>query len=576
LDCDDDQGVISVDGQSKGRPSNFRSGITELSVSPEDKLILPGNGNTSVTGQDGNFIPAAFIERLPPMYHADRDGYFIFRNKEFNDIAQATFPEFQSQKRRDQPCPLAPFELREIFGRLNAGEDVVKLRQSTKIGGSTRHFRSTHFRIIEDDEIIGYGGIYTDVTLEAEAVMQSARSETSFQDVIRSASDWVWETDHNLNLTYVSNRIAEALKTPPAELIGRHLFTIGEFEESPENGPARPDLAAALMPFRGRIFLMPDNRQRMRRISMTGVPVFDECSGSFRGYRGTGTDVTRQYEIELRARKTQEVLESSLKELRERNMELDRALQEAKSAAQAKTDFLGKMSHELRTPLNAIIGFSEMSIQQAFGSLNARYLSYFRDIHGAAYHLLNIINDILDAVNIDSSEVSIEPRAICLSDVVTQAKSIVAVRAEQNDIDLTAVDISREWAVLADPGRTRQILVNLLNNAIKFTNSGGSVGIDVQAVDTNTVAFTVWDTGIGIADDQQLRIFESFHQVDSNILSTPTEGTGLGLTISRQLAQLMGGEISVDSAPNRGSRFTVSLPRANSRDVVDQSLDTYS
>ena len=150
------------------------------------------------------------------------------------------------------------------------------------------------------------------------------------------------------------------------------------------------------------------------------------------------------------------------------------------------------------------------------------------------------------------------------------------VRAEQNEIDLAAVDISREWAVLADPGRTRQILVNLLNNAIKFTNSGGSVGIDVQAVDTNTVAFTVWDTGIGIADDQQLRIFESFHQVDSNILSTPTEGTGLGLTISRQLAQLMGGEISVDSAPNRGSRFTVSLPRANSRDVVDQSLDTYS
>jgi len=565
-----------VDGQSKGRPGNIQTGITEVSVSPEDKLILPSNGNTSIIGQGGKFIPAALIERLPPMYHADRDGCFVFRNEEFNNIAQATFPEFQSQERRDQRAPLAPFELREIFARLNAGEDVVKLRQSAEIDGSTRHFRSTHFRILEDDEVIGYGGIYTDVTLEAEAVMQSARSEARFQDVIRSASDWVWETDHNLNLTYVSNRIAEALKTPPAELIGRHLFTIGEFEESLENGPARPDLAAALMPFRGRIFLMPDNRHWKRRISMTGVPVFDERSGGFRGYRGTGTDVTRQHEIELRARETQEVLESSLKELRERNMELDRALQEAKSAAQAKTDFLGKMSHELRTPLNAIIGFSEMSIQQAFGSLNARYLSYFRDIHGAAYHLLNIINDILDAVNIDSSKINIEPRAICLSDVVTQAKSIVGVRAEQNEIDLTAVNISREWAALADPGRTRQILVNLLNNAIKFTNSGGSVGIDVQEIDTNTIAFTVWDTGIGIPEDQQLRIFESFHQVDSNILSTPIEGTGLGLTISRQLAQLMGGEISVDSAPNRGSRFTVSLPRANSRDVVDQSLDTYS
>lgn len=89
----------------------------------------------------------------------------------------------------------------------------------------------------------------------------------------------MWETDHKLNLTYVSDRVAEALKTPPAELIGRHLFTIGEFEESLENGPARPDLAAALMPFRGRIFLMPDHRHRMRRISMTGVHVYDERSG---------------------------------------------------------------------------------------------------------------------------------------------------------------------------------------------------------------------------------------------------------------------------------------------------------
>tara|TARA_Y100001936_G_scaffold194265_1_gene194112 strand:+ start:52034 stop:53449 length:1416 start_codon:yes stop_codon:yes gene_type:complete len=471
---------------------------------------------------------------------------------------------------------LVPFELREIFDRLNAGEDLVKLRQSAVIDGATRHFRSTHFRIVESGDAVGYGGIYTDVTLEAEAVMQSARTEARFQDVIRSASDWVWETNHHLNLTYVSNRIAEVLETPPEQLIGRHLFSIGEFEESPENGAARPDLAAALMPFRGRIFLMADKRKRMHRISMTGVPVFDERSGSFRGYRGTDTDVTRQYEIELRARKTQEVLEASLKELRERNLELDRALQEARSAARAKTEFLGKMSHELRTPLNAIIGFSEMSIQQAFGSLNARYLSYFRDIHGAAYHLLNIINDILDAVNIDSSKISIAPRAFRLSEIVAQAKSIIAVRGEQHEIDLSAVEVSSEWAVLADPGRTRQILVNLLNNAIKFTNPGGSVGVDVQAQNPDCVAFTVWDTGIGIPDDQHHQIFEIFHQVDSDILSAPTDGTGLGLTISRQLAQLMGGEISVDSAPNRGSRFTVSLPRANNRDIDEDEIGVIS
>ena len=518
---------------------------------------------------DGIFLPDALIASMPPLYHTDREGHIVYRNAGFEDIAAALFPEFQSRERREQPLALAPTELRQIFERLMAGEDLVRLRQSAEIDNETRHFRSRHFRIVEGGETVGFGGVYTDVTLEAEAVMQSARTETRFQDVIRSASDWVWETDSNLNIAYVSNRIAEALETPPAALLGRHLFSLGEFEQEPGGGPPRPDLAAALMPFRGKIFLMPDKQGRTRRISMTGVPVFDDRSGAFVGYRGTGTDVTRQHEVERRAQKTQVVLESSLNELRDRNMELDRALQEARSAARAKTEFLGKMSHELRTPLNAIIGFAEMSIQQAFGSLNTRYLSYFRDIHGAAYHLLNIINDILDAVNIDSSKVSISPQAIALADIVKQAKSIVAGRAEQREIDLSAANVSPEWVIMADPGRTRQILVNLLNNAIKFTNPGGSVGIDVAAPDDKSVAFTVWDTGVGISEDQHQRIFESFHQVNSNILSEPSEGTGLGLTISRQLAQLMGGEISVDSLPGRGARFTVRLPNAGRRQIAE-------
>jgi signal transduction histidine kinase len=221
------------------------------------------------------------------------------------------------------------------------------------------------------------------------------------------------------------------------------------------------------------------------------------------------------------------------------------------------------MSHELRTPLNAIIGFAEMSIQQVFGSLNARYLSYFRDIHGAAYHLLNIINDILDAVNVDSAKVSISSRPTRVAEVLAQARSIVAVRAEQREIDLAAVRLDQDWVVMADPGRTRQIFVNLLSNAVKFTNPGGSVGVEARPCGTDSVEFTVWDTGIGISEDQHNRIFESFHQVNNGLLSNPTEGTGLGLTISRQLAQMMGGDIYVESLPGRGARFTVRLPRVD-------------
>jgi signal transduction histidine kinase len=523
-------------------------------------IRAPGDGEPDPRG--GVYLPAAVIEMMPPMYRAAPDGTLVFRNDAFNAIAGAAFPEFRAAARLTQPSTPAPVALMEVFDRLNAGERNVRLRQALVIDGEERHFRSCHVRLIEGNEPIGYAGIYTDVTLEADAVMQSARTEARFQDVIRSASDWVWETDDNLNLTYVSSRISEALETPPGALIGKHLFALGEFENSPANGPPRPDLAATLMPFRGRAFLLPDRRGRVRRIALTGVPVFDEASGSFTGYRGTGTDVTRQHEMELRARKTQKALESSLTELRERNVQLDGALKQAQLAARAKTEFLGKMSHELRTPLNAIIGFAEMSVQQVFGALNPRYLSYFRDIHSAAYHLLNIINDILDAVNIDSNRVSVSPRPIRLADVLVQARSIVAVRAEQREVDISAVYLSDEFMVTADPDRTRQVMVNLLTNAVKFTPPGGSVGVDARHVDGNLVEFTVWDTGIGIPADQHARVFESFHQVNSDILSTPTEGTGLGLTISRQLVQLMGGDIAVDSAPGRGARFSVRLPRA--------------
>lgn len=520
-------------------------------------------------GEGGTHLPAALMNRLSAIYYADRDDNFIYRNDAFNDLAAEVFPEFQHRERREQPHTRVPNELSQIFDRLNAGEREVNLRQSVEIGGELRHFRSTHFRVFDEDKPSGYGGIYTDVTLEAEAVMHSARTESRFQDVIRSASDWVWETDERLNLIYVSNRISEALETPPSAVVGRHIFSLGEFEET----PSRPDLAASLMPFRGRIFLMPDKRGQVRRISMTGVAVFNDQTGSFVGYRGTGTDVTRQHEVEAHAFKTQQVLEESLTELRERNRELNRALDDARAAAKAKTDFLGKMSHELRTPLNAIIGFAEMSIQQSFGALNARYLTYFRDIHSAAYHLLNIINDILDTVNIESATVAIAARPTRLSEVVAQAKSIIAVRAEQRNVDISAVTISDAWIVMADPGRIRQILVNLLNNAIKFTEGGGSVGIDVRLSDTNDIEFTVWDTGIGIPPDEQEKIFESFHQVTTDILSAPSEGTGLGLTISKQLAQLMGGDISVESRPGQGARFSVRLPRAENPLPID-SLTT--
>ena len=235
---------------------------------------------------------------------------------------------------------------------------------------------------------------------------------------------------------------------------------------------------------------------------------------------------------------------------------------EAQPATTAKHEFLGRMSHALRTPLNAIIGFAEMSLAQKHGPLNNRYLAYLGDIQGAAKHLLSTISDILDTANVESDKVSVLVRPVELASVLKGARSQIEELAKRNRVDTITIDAPDHLAVVADPGRLRQICVNLLENAVKVTDPGGSVGVEVSCPDPATVEVAFWDTGVGIPDDQQARIFDSFHQVTSDLFSDPTDGNGLGLSISRRLARLMNGDIRVESIPGRGSRFILGLPAA--------------
>lgn len=520
---------------------------------------LRAAADQSITGSPEVLFPRLLLNRMPPIYIADVSGKFTLISPEFEELITAAF----NVERDGDGTLCAPEELLSIFRHLEKGVTEVKLRQTVELGGDTKHYRSFHVRTSEDGVETGYAGIYTDVTLEAEAVIGAARTEARFQDIIRSASDWVWETDVDLNLTYVSSRISETLEAPPGSLIGRNIFALGVFEDSSDGLRGKPDLVEARSTFRGRIFLIADNHNRVRRISLSGVPIYQDATGDFIGYRGTGSDVTNEHDAIQSARRSQRELETSLQDLRERNVQLDYALDEARLAVTAKTEFLGKMSHELRTPLNAIIGFSEISERKMFGDLDEHYLSYFQDIKGAAYHLLHIINDILDAVHLESRSLQLYPQAVDLAELVSQARSYVSVRAEDAALDISALTCPAGIVIEADPDRTRQILVNLLNNAVKFTETGGSIGITVLAASDEYVDITVWDTGVGIPADQQDRIFESFHQAGAGLMSSPRDGTGLGLTISRQLARMMGGDVTVESKPGQGSRFTLRLVKSS-------------
>jgi PAS domain S-box-containing protein len=500
-------------------------------------------------------VPEAVLRFAPPMYVADRNRTVTFATPSFAALARALgLPPIVS----GSTITIAG-ELALALDRLNSGPLEVTLSHTVTVDGTVRHLRSRHSSLVEDGVLVGYCGVFQDVTPETQALAAATHADERYVDLIRATSDWTWEVDEHFNLTDVSPQIAGILDLPPSSLVGRHLFTLGRFEDE-EHTAHRLMREASYAPFRGRIFLMGDASGRERRVALSAVPVFDETSGRFTGYRGTGIDVTSRVEATERARAYQQELEANLDQLRERNMQLDVALEEARAAARAKTEFLGKMSHELRTPLNAIIGFSEMSIQQVFGALSERYLGYFRDIRGAAHHLLNIIDDILDAVHIEANRVSIVSEPVRVAQIIAEARSIVAVRAERANIDFGAVTFNGDWTVMADSGRLRQILVNLLNNAVKYTKQGGKVGVAVERGTEGWLDIMVWDTGIGIARDQQALIFESFHQVGSNLMTGPREGVGLGLTISRQLARLMGGDILVDSTPGAGSRFTVRLP----------------
>jgi PAS domain S-box-containing protein len=495
----------------------------------------PLQGHTVVS------LPETLLDRGPPIYMADAAGRVRYANAAYRALS-----------------PYLDENLAEVARRVDAEHPELILRHKVERGGAVQHWRAHHF-LVRD----GVGGTYTDITREAEALDASWESESRFRDVIRSTSDWVWEADANLNLTYLSERITEALEVLPQMLIGKNLLLLGTFEAggNGEGSPMRERLLRDFQPFRGEAFLVSDARGATRRFELSGVPVFEPTNGRFVGYRGTGTDVTQRHRAEHALRAFQRKLQDSLAELQKRNAQLDTALSDAKAADRAKTEFLGKMSHELRTPLNAVIGFSELAGQQVFGPLNTHYLGYFRDIRNAAHHLLNIINDILDAVSIEGHKVQVDAKTIPLAEVVAEARSLVAVRAEQSGIDLSQVAADSSWIVVADQGRLRQILVNLLNNAVKFTPPGGTVGVAVDALAAAKVAVTVWDTGIGIPADQHERIFESFHQVGPGLLTAPREGTGLGLSVSRQLARLMGGDLTVESTVGKGSRFTFVLPR---------------
>jgi signal transduction histidine kinase len=240
----------------------------------------------------------------------------------------------------------------------------------------------------------------------------------------------------------------------------------------------------------------------------------------------------------------------------ERTHELGEAITQLESASRHKSDFLANMSHELRTPLNAIIGFSEVLLERMFGEINAKQKEYLQDILSSGRHLLSLINDILDISKVEAGRMELQPAPFDLRFVLQNAVGMVRERATRQGISV-AIDLDESvGAIEADERRVKQILFNLLSNALKFTPAGGRVTLTAAQID-KAVQISVRDTGIGIRIEDQDRIFEDFQQAGPG---KAVEGTGLGLALAKRFVEMHGGRIWVDSVVGTGSAFTFTLP----------------
>ena len=267
-----------------------------------------------------------------------------------------------------------------------------------------------------------------------------------------------------------------------------------------------------------------------------------------------------------------ELAEAFYRELRNRKKAEEdsiRAKEEAERANQAKSEFLARMSHELRTPLNAIIGFSQVLIKSKKERLTPVQRGDIEKVHGAGKHLFQLINEILDLSRIESGRIDIAREPVNVLGVVDEVVFLTQIWADQQGVMINNNITRKDIFVLADRVRLKQVLLNLISNAIKFNREGGSITINCE--ETPNIRISIEDTGLGIRIDRQDSVFEPFSRLHSG--ETKIEGTGIGLSISKNLVKLMHGKISFTTVPNQGSCFTIELPKCDSPSLIEDQKD---
>ncbi len=385
---------------------------------------------------------------------------------------------------------------------------------------------------------------------KTERVAQGARSYA--ESIINTVREPLIVLDQDLRVVTASRSFYEVFKVKPEETVGQLIYDLGNKQW---NIPKLRELLETILPQKATFDnyeVEHDFATIGRRIMLLNARQIERGMGKERIILLAIEDITERKEIE-------DGLKKAHKELQELAAELKRT-------TRAKSEFLANMSHELRTPLNSINGFSEVLYDETFGPLNEKQKKYVNNVLTSGKHLLLLINQILDMAKVEAGKMKLALSSLPMKSLLNEISLLVADMVSKKKIDMS-LEIAEDLPnIEADELKVKEIIYNLLSNAVKFTPEGGKIGMRAKKANSE-IEIEVWDTGAGIAPENMGKIFEGFFRVDTPY-SRVTEGTGLGLPLSKKLVELHGGKFSVESGGlNKGTGVKFTLPIISKKEI---------
>ncbi len=414
-----------------------------------------------------------------------------------------------------------------------------------------------------DGKIITLKGTVQDITERIEAENRAREAEENNLTILQSVNEGIYGIDLEGNTTFINPSACEALGYSAAELIGESIHKL--IHHSYPDGSHYPEDNCLIYDSLISGTTHAINEEVLWKKDGSSFPVEYTSTPLLKNGQIIG-GVVNFKDISGRLKAVKELLA---------------AKEDAENANRAKTQFLSNMSHELRTPMNAIMGFGQLLNMDTENPLNASQTENVEEIVKAGHHLLSLINEVLDLAKVESGHVDMSIEPIALSEILSESLQLIMPLSKERGIEITTTHNGKEvpfqnlseirGIVQADRVRLKQVLINLLSNAVKYNVDNGKITIACNETDDNRMILRIIDTGRGMTPEQQSQLFKPFNRLDAE--NTEVEGTGIGLTITKKLVELMGSSIGLNSDIGKGTCFWINLPKSNHHITQEISVD---